>query len=143
MIDANVRTLAPDGTMTFEFSKVKAFLSGKERIAQKLAKALLTTRGSHAFFTGYGASILAYAPKTLDSVGSNPEIRSAVSRSISDAQAQVMRSQIGQNLGPSETLVSANLLEIRIDSNRGLVEVDVKIVTLEESFVETVRFKNG
>lgn len=102
-----------------EISWTKMSVTGKEKLAHEVCRALWTTVGTNAFNPEYGGSMSSLPQYTF---ADDEEAKSIISSLIKNVETSVMNNQAGQGLPSEEILDSLRIGSVVVS------EADVTVV---------------
>jgi len=125
MKDITFITVGAKGKVTQAIPRTRMTVSGREKLANEVAKALLTTAGTNAFNSEYGSGFASLSQYVFED---EDDARNIIISMIRDVEKSIQNNQAGQDLPAEETLKNIEIGDVSIaDAN---VYVSLYIVNL-------------
>lgn len=125
MLDITFVKILPSGAVTDEISFSKMIVTGREKLAHEVVRALLNTPGTLAFNSEYGGGFSKLSEYAFEDT---EEAKSIITGIISTAERSVKSNQAGQQLPAAETLKQIKVGKVEL-GDEGEVLVDLYLVT--------------
>lgn len=125
MLDITFTKIAANSRVTDEISFSKMTVTGREKLAHEVVRALLTGPGTSVFNTEYGGGFNDLAGYAFED---DEDARSVIMGIVSAAEKSVKNSQAGQKLDPAEMLKQLKVGKVTIDTN-GNVQTDIYLIS--------------
>ena len=125
MKDLAFVTTRAGGQMTQAIPRVRMTISGREKLANEVAKAIFTTAGTNSFNKEYGSGFASLSEYLFED---EDDARNIVMSMIGDVEKSVQSNQAGQDLPAEETLKSIEIGDVVVSGAN--VVVTLYIVNL-------------